>query len=100
MPYDPEALLKDPTTSFWFKDALRAALLRDPVDAVNDAEVLLETLTARLELFQPTRKVPGLLLAVFLTARLVISFPTSDIPLQQAGQTSAPECLSTYDCSH
>lgn len=35
-----EAVLEDPAASFWLKDALRSALLRDPVDAANDSEVL------------------------------------------------------------
>ena len=37
---DIEEVLRDPTASFWLKDALRSALARDPVDAANDAEVL------------------------------------------------------------
>lgn len=40
----------------------------------------------------------GGLLVVFMTARLVLSMPWSDIPLYEAGQTSAPACLSSYDC--
>lgn len=35
-----EALLKSPATSYWLRDAIEAALQRDPVDALNDAEVL------------------------------------------------------------
>ena len=35
-----DQVLRDPTASFWLKDALRSALARDPVDAANDAEVL------------------------------------------------------------
>lgn len=42
-------VLADPTTRTWLKDALRAALRRDPVDAVNDAEVLLEVLKVRCD---------------------------------------------------
>ena len=34
-------VLSDPCASFWLKQALRSALTRDPVDAANDAEVLL-----------------------------------------------------------
>lgn len=37
----------DPAASFWLKDALHSALRRDPVDAVNDAEVLARLLDAR-----------------------------------------------------
>ena len=39
-------MLTDPTTSFWLKDALRAALERDPVDASNDAALLCALLNA------------------------------------------------------
>lgn len=40
-------VLRDPAASFWLKDALRSALLRDPVDASNDAEVLARLLDRR-----------------------------------------------------
>ena len=39
-----EDLLKDPSTSFWLRNALTSSLLRDPVDAANDAEVLARVL--------------------------------------------------------
>lgn len=32
------------TMSYWLRDALKTAKQRDPIDAVNDAEYLLETL--------------------------------------------------------
>ena len=35
-----QKVLADPTASYWLKDALAAAMARDPVDAANDAEVL------------------------------------------------------------
>jgi hypothetical protein len=35
--------------SYWLKDALRSAMRRDIVDAVNDAEFLAELLRVRLE---------------------------------------------------
>jgi hypothetical protein len=41
-------VLRDPAASFWLKTALRTALERDPVDAANDAEMLLRLLDARL----------------------------------------------------
>lgn len=49
-----EQVLADPAVSFWLKDALRAAAKRDPVDAYNDAKLLVELLApapeaARLE---------------------------------------------------
>jgi hypothetical protein len=43
-----EEILTDPTTSDWLKGALRTALERDPVDALNDALVLAATLEERL----------------------------------------------------
>ncbi|QSB03787.1 hypothetical protein JWZ98_23035 (plasmid) [Methylomonas sp. EFPC1] len=41
-------ILNDPAASDWLKNALRAALVRDPVDAVNDAEILLNALNEQL----------------------------------------------------
>ncbi len=35
-----EEVLRDPGASFWLKQALESALLRDPVDAANDADIL------------------------------------------------------------
>ena len=35
------AAIADPTASYWLRDAARAAIARDPVDAVNDADFLL-----------------------------------------------------------
>jgi hypothetical protein len=40
-------VLADPAASHWLKDSLRLALLRDPVDAANDAEVLARLLLER-----------------------------------------------------
>jgi hypothetical protein len=47
---DPEGeeILDDPSASDWLKGALRSALERDPVDALNDALVLAATLEDRL----------------------------------------------------
>jgi len=42
-------VLADPAASFWLKNALRSALLRDPVDAANDAETLARLLSQRCE---------------------------------------------------
>ena len=42
-------ILADPAASYWLRDALRAALKRDPVDAANDAEVLREVLCLRAD---------------------------------------------------
>ena len=43
-----EEILEDPAASDWLKGALRTALERDPVDALNDALVLAGALEARL----------------------------------------------------
>ena len=42
-------VLEDPAASFWLKAALSSALARDPVDAVNDAELLHDLLAYRCE---------------------------------------------------
>jgi hypothetical protein len=44
-----ERVVDDFAMSFWLKHALDGALERDPVDAVNDAEILLRVLRDRLE---------------------------------------------------
>ena len=51
MPSDDEIrqILKGPGTSNWMKVALSTALNRDPVDAVNDAELLALVLRHRAE---------------------------------------------------
>ena len=46
------AILDDPCASFWIKNALRSALERDPVDALNDAEVLVNILQENLGILQ------------------------------------------------
>ena len=43
--------LEDPAASDWFKMVLKSALQRDPVDALNDVEVLLDCL--HLPLLEP-----------------------------------------------
>jgi len=43
-----EEILDDPAASDWLKAALRTALERDPVDALNDAFLLAATLEERL----------------------------------------------------
>jgi hypothetical protein len=42
-----EEILADPSASFWLRNALLAALSRDPVDGANDAEVLARLLDRR-----------------------------------------------------
>lgn len=41
------AVLADPSTSNWVRDALEAALKRDPVDAANDSYILAQMLEKR-----------------------------------------------------
>jgi hypothetical protein len=44
-----EEYLEDPAASDWFKLVLNSALQRDPVDALNDAEVLVTILRSELD---------------------------------------------------
>jgi hypothetical protein len=44
-----EAMLVDSSASYWIKDSLRSALERDPVDAFNDAETLVNALRENLD---------------------------------------------------
>ncbi len=44
----PQEVIASPATSFWLLASLQTAVLRDPVDAVNDAELLLQLLQQRL----------------------------------------------------
>jgi hypothetical protein len=45
-----KAVLDDGSASNWLKASLRSALLRDPVDALNDALYLASLLDARLRI--------------------------------------------------
>jgi hypothetical protein len=40
-------IMQDYAASYWLKDALKAALLRDAVDSANDAELLADILKRR-----------------------------------------------------
>lgn len=42
-----EEVLRDSTASVWLRSALAEALVRDPVDAANDAEILARLLDRR-----------------------------------------------------
>jgi hypothetical protein len=46
--FEANDILADPAASSWLKDALKSALERDAVDALNDALALAGTLEARL----------------------------------------------------
>ena len=56
MPSDDEIrqILNGPGTSYWLKYALTTALDRDPVDAVNDAELLAMILGHRVDQINAT----------------------------------------------
>ncbi|MBI8852183.1 hypothetical protein CAZ10_08885 [Pseudomonas aeruginosa] len=47
-----EDLLTSPGTSYWLRDAINSSMKRDPVDALSDAEVLLDVLRRRLSLVE------------------------------------------------
>ena len=40
-------ILEDPATSYWLRDALSTSLPRDPVDVLNDLEILRRVHAAR-----------------------------------------------------
>lgn len=42
-----ESILKDPYTHSWLKDAIIGAIIRDPIDAAQDAELLYRILAKR-----------------------------------------------------
>lgn len=42
-------VIASPATSYWLSSSLQSAVLRDPLDAVNDAELLLQLLQKRLD---------------------------------------------------
>ena len=44
-----DRLLADPGTSYWLRDALSSALLRDPADAALDALILHDVLLERFD---------------------------------------------------
>ena len=44
-----QTILNDPCASFWVKDAIRALLRRDALDAAIDAEVLATVFQARVD---------------------------------------------------
>lgn len=43
---DAEFVLADPSVSYWLKGAIKSAITRDPVDALNDAKLLVRVLKA------------------------------------------------------
>lgn len=47
-----DELLCSPGTSFWLRDAISSSMKRDPVDALSDAEVLLDLLRRRLSVVE------------------------------------------------
>lgn len=43
-----DEILQSQDVSYWLKDAIKAAMQRDPVDALNDAELLVKVLRRRV----------------------------------------------------
>ncbi len=41
-------ILNSPATSYWLRNTIESAMVRDPVDALRDAETLLAVLEERL----------------------------------------------------
>jgi transposase len=44
-----DRIILDPATSYWLQDALVVLRQRDPVDAVNDAEMLADIMRERFD---------------------------------------------------
>ena len=55
-----ESILSDPNSSGWLKTALLSALDREPIDAVNDAEILSQALKDWLGMAESTSRVDAL----------------------------------------
>ena len=49
---DEEMLIHEPSTSNWLRQQIEASKSRDPVDALTDAELLVEILALRLRLVE------------------------------------------------
>jgi len=47
--FKEKLIFNDPATSYWLKEQLEATKKRDIVDALGDAEMLVEILQGRLE---------------------------------------------------
>jgi len=54
-----DSLLSSPASSAWLVNSLRTALLRDPVDAARDAELLARALSARADALLGVQKSGG-----------------------------------------
>lgn len=46
---DKQKVLNDPSASFWLKDTIRKCDSRDPIDVLNDLDVLYKLTEQRLE---------------------------------------------------
>ena len=76
-------VLESMGTHTYLKDALRVFLSKDPVDAANDADLLALLMRQRVENF---------LLVLLAVIPLTTTAP-KEIPLQEAGQLTAPVCV-------
>ncbi len=52
-------ILTDPTASYWLKGALFRVWQRDPVDALNDAEILVSVLTKKCDELSERQGIPS-----------------------------------------
>ncbi len=46
---DEKKILNDPSTSFWLKEAIQNCAGRDPIDVLNDLDILHELTEQRIE---------------------------------------------------
>ena len=49
-------VMKDPGTHFWVKETYKGALMRDPVDAYEDAKLLMAMLREHMDAVTATAK--------------------------------------------
>ena len=46
---DEKKILNDPSTSFWLKEAIQNCADRDPIDVLNDLDILYELTKQRID---------------------------------------------------
>ena len=63
-PYEIDVILANPSTSFWLKNAVETSLKRDAVDALVDAEALVQILKTRLETIEASFAVTHVITAI------------------------------------
>ncbi|WP_394222590.1 hypothetical protein [Alteromonas gracilis] len=45
---DEQQIINDPTTSFWLREAIRNCIDRDPIDVLNDLDILYKITEQRI----------------------------------------------------